>query len=156
MLKGKEMFVNIREHSLARSQLCWEFERTLTPDFIGQTRISVDILKVAVIRLLSEEERSGINALSMPAKAIRDTRLRDPLETLIKAALNKAQSNLDFGMSHEWWRTLKSDQALLKLNLSYSFLSAIQDVARNLETGITAATEDAEAYEVQCRSLYRI
>ena len=40
--------------------------------------------------------------------------------------------------------------------LSYSFLSVIQDVARNLETGITGAAEDAEAHEVQCRSLYRI
>ena len=82
--------------------------------------------------------------------------IHNPLETLIKAAMNKAQSNLDFGTSHEWWKTLESYQALLKSNPSYSFSSVIQDVAQDLETGVAAAAEDAEAYVVQCRSLDRM
>ena len=81
---------------------------TLASGFTVQTHISVIILNAAVIRLLSEEERSGMNALLVLAKATQDKRLRDPLETLIKAAMNKAQSDLDFGTSHEWWKTLES------------------------------------------------
>ena len=114
------------------------------------------ILQAAVIKLLSEEERSGMHALLILARATRDERLHDPLETLIEAAMNKAQSNLDFGASHEWWRTLESYRALLKLNPSYSFFSILQDVSRDLKTAIAAAAEDAEAYEVQCRSLDRM
>ena len=97
-----------------------------------------------MIRLLSEEERSGMNALLILAKATWDKRLRDPLETLIEATMNKAHSNLDFGTSHEWWRTLESYQALFKSNPSYFFFSVIQDVARDLKTGITAAAEDRQ------------
>ena len=133
----------------------------LSPGNRKQVRIhdsdsKYNILKAAVIKLLSEEERSGMNALLILAKATRDERLHDPLETLIEAAMNKAQSDLDFGTSHEWWRTLESYRALLKSNPSYSFLSVIQDVAQVLKTGIAAATKDAEAYEVQCRSLDRM
>ena len=113
-------------------------------------------LKTAVIKLLSEEERSGMNSLLILAKATRDKRLHDPLETLIEAAMNKAQSNLDFGTSHEWWRTLESYRALLKSNPNCSFFSMLQDVSQDLKTGIAAAAEDAEAYEVQCRSLDRM
>ena len=43
-----------------------------------------------MIRLLSEEERSGMNALLMPAKATRVKGLHYSLETLIEAAVNKA------------------------------------------------------------------
>ena len=114
------------------------------------------ILKAAVTKLLSEEERSGMNALLILAKATRDKRLHDPLETLIEAAMNKAQSSLDFGTSHEWWRTLESYRVLLKSNPNCSFSSVLQDISRDLKTEIAAATEDAEAYEVQCRSLDRI
>ena len=115
-----------------------------------------NILKADVIKLLSEEERSGMNALLILAKTTRDERLHDPLETLIEAAMNKAQSDLDFSTSHEWWKTLESYRALLKSSPSYSFFSVIQDVAQDLKTGIAAATKDAEAYEVQCRSLDRM
>ena len=113
-------------------------------------------LKTAVIKLLSEEERSGMNSLLILAKATRDKRLHDPLETLIEAAMNKAQSNLDFGTSHEWWRTLESYRALLKSNPNCSFFGVLQDVSQDLKIGIAAAAEDAEAYEVQCRSLDRM
>ena len=113
-------------------------------------------LKAAVIKLLSEEERSGMNALLLLAKATRDNRLHDPLETLIQAAMNKAQLNLDFGVSHEWWRTLESYRALLKSNPNCSFFSVLQDVSQDLKRGIAAAAEDAEVYEVQCRSLDRM
>ena len=115
-----------------------------------------NILKAAVTKLLSEEERSGMNALLIIAKATRDKRLHDPLETLIEAAMNKAQSQLDFGTSHEWWRTLENYRALLKSNPNCSFSSVLQDISQDLKTGIAAAAEDAEAYEVQCRSLDRI
>ena len=115
-----------------------------------------NIVKAAVIKLLSEEESSGMNALLILAKATRDKRLHDPLETLIEAAVNKAQSNLEFGTSHEWWKTLESYRALLKSNPDCSFFSILQDVSRDLKTGIAAAAEDAEAYEVQCRSLDRM
>ena len=115
-----------------------------------------NILKAAIIKLLSEEERSGMDALLILAKATRDKRFHDPLETLIEAAMNKARSNLDFGTSHEWWRTLESYRALLKSNPNCSFFSVVQDVSRDLKTGIAAAAEDAEAYEVQCRSLDRM
>ena len=115
-----------------------------------------NFLKAAVMKLLSEEERSGMNALLVLAKATRDKRLHDPLETLIEAAMNKAQSTLDFGTSHEWWRTLESYRALLKSNPNCSFFSVLQDVSQDLKTGIAATTEDAEAYEVQCRSLERM
>lgn len=115
-----------------------------------------NILKAAVTKLLSEEERSGMNALLVLAKATQDKRLQDPLETLIEAAMNKAQSNLDFGTSHEWWRTLESYRAFLKSNPNCIFSSVLQDISQDLKTGIAAAAENAEAYELQCRSLDRI
>ena len=152
---GSTISIGLKKHTHVRKADC------SSPGNRKQVRIhdsdsKYNILKAAVIRLLSEEERSGMNALLILTKATWDKRLHDPLETLIKAAMDKAQSNLDFSTSHEWWRTLESYRALLKSNPSCSFSSVIQDVARDLKTGIAAAAEDAEAYEVQCRSLDRI
>jgi hypothetical protein len=101
------------------------------------------VLKAAVIKLLSEEERPGMIALFILAKAIHAKRLQNP-------------SSLDLGTSHEWWRTLESYRALLKSNPNCSFSSVLQDIYRDLNIGIAAACEEAEAYEVQCRSLDRI
>ena len=116
------------------------------------------VLKTAVTKLLSEDDRSGLEALLILANSMttETESHHDPLERLMEAAMNTAQSGLDFGTAHSWWKALGMYRDFLSSNSRASFHSVLQDVSEDLRTSIDAATTDAKAYEIQCRSLDRL
>ena len=108
-------------------------------------------LKRSVIRLLSQDDKSGLEAV-----LILDETPHDPLERLMKAAMNKAQSSMDFGAAHSWWTILGIYQNFLVSNASTSFRNIIHDVSEDLSTSIEDAVKDVKASEIHCRSLDRL
>ena len=123
---------------------------------MGSRSRKYSALKVAILKLLSNENGSGIDDLIILARTVEDSIRHDPLETLLQAAMNRAQSRFDFGTSHEWWMTLESYRYLLSSDSRFSFLTVLQDLSHDLKTRVAAAAKEAEAYEVQCRSLDRM
>jgi hypothetical protein len=116
------------------------------------------VLKMAVTKLLAEDDRSGLETLLTLAgpETMETENHHDPLKRLIEAAMNKAHSQLDFGTAHSCWKTLGMYQDFLTSKPRASFHSVLQDVSVDLTTSIGAAAKDAKICEVQCQSLDRL
>ena len=105
-------------------------------------------LKQALIMLLADQDETELQASSMDrskAKSI-ESRPCDPLENLIEVAMTKAQSRLDFGTAHFWWKMLrnygdlpKSTQALAP---SHTLLQNIsEDLRERTDTWVKSAKQ---------------
>jgi len=121
-------------------------------------RDSYASLKVAMVGLLYEGDGPNTETVE-PATVTGAFGHPDPfeaLETLMKAAMDKAHSDLDFASAHVWWRKLQIYQDYLARHSSKSSRTLFHDIARDLQGAVNVAADIGKHCEAQCRSLGRL
>ena len=132
-----------------------EFRKSRYPETRDATG-DLEALKTGIVKLLSHCDISDFVQRGDPGslEGSQTSDQADPLANLMKASIESAQSNLQFGTAHYWWQTLGIYRNLMSsTEPQTAYSSLLRDVAEDLQRRLEASTHAAKVSEFRLRSL---